>query len=218
MDFFSRLPSELRIEVLEILYQWEKEALIQLTKASSIMLEQYNKVHSSLVRSYIAANLDEELMQDCLAIILFPPTRKEYHTSLENKIHRHLREWGAQKFPNPLKQSTPLSNRRLASLERLCRRVYSYMEDFVAKATSSYPPRSYLCLPDFFSPRTRLIFKGKVISEGFKIEALRESERKFLFWAFLRYELLCKVNYPAPRWNLKRRHWNGLENFQPREL
>lgn len=86
----------------------------------------------------------------------------------------------------------------------------------MAKATSPYPPRAYLCLPDFSSSPTRMTFKGEVISEGVRIETLRESERKFLLWAFLRYELVCKVNYPV--WRRCPRLTNDLRNFQPRML
>ncbi|KAI3576189.1 hypothetical protein IWW34DRAFT_880120 [Fusarium oxysporum f. sp. albedinis] len=79
-----------------------------------------------------------------------------------------------------------------------------YIEDYITKATSTYPSRAYLCMPSPYSNVDQLQFRGQPIGiDILRVDALRDVERKRLFRAFLRYELVSKIHYLEDSLELK---------------
>ncbi|KAI1108078.1 hypothetical protein F5Y14DRAFT_457425 [Nemania sp. NC0429] len=95
------------------------------------------------------ADLDDDMVQDAMAIILFPP--RDNAGLLESVPQRHhFDEWSSKRFPNPLKVR-PLMNVKDKSLVKEIAKLYYrqlvFIEDYVTKATAACPSKDYLCLP-----------------------------------------------------------------------
>ncbi|KAF5009988.1 hypothetical protein FDECE_3825 [Fusarium decemcellulare] len=187
MDPFNSVPAEIRVQIL--LHLRTKPRVGPLVKASPAMFQQYRTSTEFVTRTMLAADLDEDVVQDAMAIILFPSLRACDDPAFV--LRQHMNLWQSQKFTNPLlKPNTP----GLKALERLHRRLLTYIEDYLAKATHPFPPRAYRCLPNLASCQSQLIFRGRVVSGGFNANDLNVFERRRLFRAFLRYELIGKTN------------------------
>ncbi|KAJ3539052.1 hypothetical protein NM208_g5647 [Fusarium decemcellulare] len=187
MDPFNSIPAEIRVQIL--LHLGTKPRVGTLVQASPAMFQQYRNSTEFVTRTMLAADLDEDVIQDAMAIILFPSLRTCDDSAFI--LRQHMNLWQSQKFTNPLlKPNTP----GLKALERLHRRLLTYIEDYLAKATHPFPPRAYRCLPNLASCQSQLIFRGRVVSGGFDANDLNVFERRRIFRAFLRYELIGKIN------------------------
>ncbi|RMJ17830.1 hypothetical protein CDV36_002507 [Fusarium kuroshium] len=189
-DIFTSLPPELRLGIL--LHLNSRSRIAPLLKASPCMLAQYQESKILIRRGFIKAELADGLLQDALAVVLFPQQDGPIPKADRKEVQRHVERWSQGQLPDPfhLKDYPTIE-----SLDRLYHRLSTYIEDYITKATSKYPPRAYLCLPDLSSKRGRLLFRNKQIGQNvIKIDYLTDAERRRLLQAFLRYEFLCKVN------------------------
>ncbi|KAI8724395.1 hypothetical protein NCS52_00008700 [Fusarium sp. LHS14.1] len=156
------------------------------------MLTQYQESKSVIQRAFLEAELVDGLLQDALAVILFPQQDGPLPKADWIEVQRHVKRWSQGQLPDPFR---PINHATIESLNRLYDRLSTYIEDYITKATSKYPPRAYLCLPDLSSKRDRLFFRNKEIGqEVIKMYSLTDDERRRLIQAFLRYEFLCKIN------------------------
>ena len=189
-DIFSSLPPELRLDVL--LHLNKRSSIAPLLKASPSMLAQYQESKSVILRAFLKAELVDGLLQDALAVILSPQQDGPIPKADQKEVQRHVKRWSQGQLPDPFHTN---DHATIESLGRLYDRLSTYIEDYITKATSKYPPRAYLCLPDHSSKRGRLLFRNKEIGQKvIKIDCLTDAERRRLLQAFLRYEFLCKVN------------------------
>ncbi|KAK8108983.1 hypothetical protein PG984_014784 [Apiospora sp. TS-2023a] len=212
MDFFQRLPPELRLVILEHIRS--KRAILQLIQASPAMLEQYVTSKESIMRAQLAFDLDEEMVQDAMAIILFPSRMYPVNHSA-GLVQGHLfASWASKRLPNPLRKPAESQNARLIrDLGRLHGRLLLFIEDYLTKATAVFPPREYVCLPALSPTQTHLTFKGKQVSPILDVAHLNEGERSRLLKAFLRHHLMSLV-YRHRDWYDNVRHCYREELYQ----
>ncbi|RSL88634.1 hypothetical protein CEP52_015146 [Fusarium oligoseptatum] len=181
-DIFTSLPPELRLGIL--LHLNSRSSIAPLLKASPCMLAQYQESKILIRRGFIKAELADGLLQDALAVVLFPQQDGPIPKADRKEVQRHVERWSQGQLPDPfhLKDYPTIE-----SLDRLYHRLSTYIEDYITKATSNYPPRAYLCLPDLSSKRGRLLFRNKQIGQNvIKIDYLTDAERRRLLQAFLR--------------------------------
>ncbi|KAM0548191.1 hypothetical protein ACHAPJ_009989 [Fusarium lateritium] len=161
------------------------------------MLQKYLAHKKYIIRQVLAAEFDEEMIQDAMAIILLPSPRGSGRKPLRKRhsqpMREHLRAWSKSQLPNPLKDDNDLL---LSQLNKLHSQLLFLIEDYITKATASFPPREYLCLPQIQQPSTEghLMFKGVKVTPRFNSANLTFLERKRFVKAFLVYELLCKTS------------------------
>ncbi|KAI1500496.1 hypothetical protein F5X99DRAFT_386202 [Biscogniauxia marginata] len=154
-----------------------------------------HKLTTEVCRRELAADFDDDMVQDAMAIILFPAR----HTTgvFSGPLCDHYRSWEAQTLPNPLRRpddecdDTPSDD--LARLYRLHRRLLLFIEDYLTKATATDPSREYFCLSPLSLHSQYLTYKGHPLSPRLSAANLTGPERQRFFRAFLRYELLCKM-------------------------
>ncbi|KPM38610.1 hypothetical protein AK830_g7937 [Neonectria ditissima] len=216
-DPFDNLPPELRIEIL--LHQGTLEQTITLSHASPALFRQRCASQASIIPRYVCRDLADGLVQDAMAVVLFPKATRR----TDDRQHRaevvdvHLSAWAARELPDPF--SLMIMSHVLA-LEFLVRRLRLYIEDYLSKATSYHLPRAYRQLPtwahrDFVtSPSQRKLVIAKTINR-LSIDSLHENERRSIFKAFLRYELLCKVysfvRRPDQELGVGAHHWPRIQ-------
>ncbi|KAF5637966.1 hypothetical protein F52700_4669 [Fusarium sp. NRRL 52700] len=145
------------------------------------MLQHYFESKRYIQRSHLEAELPGTLLQDALAVANYPPKDRRLH----------IMKWSEGQLPNPF------VHRDLAAIDRLDR-IYTqleiYIEDYITKATSIYPPRAYMCIPSPGSYVDQLQFRGHPIGiDILKLDSLTDLERNRLFRAFFRYELTSKT-------------------------
>ncbi|KAK7418288.1 hypothetical protein QQX98_004073 [Neonectria punicea] len=130
MDLFNKLPPEVRLQIL--IQLGSKRSVLPCIQVSPIMLEQYGTSKAYIKRAWIAFDLDDEMMQDGMAIILFP----SWDAATSPRGHFDL--WVSQQLPNPFEK-----NHRglLDELEKLHSRLLFFIEDYLTKATAIFPPR-----------------------------------------------------------------------------
>ncbi|KAF4446216.1 hypothetical protein F53441_10101 [Fusarium austroafricanum] len=201
LDPFQRLPAETRLGILMLIPS--KLSVSSITRASPIMRQTYIAYKQDIVRNVLATDLDEILVQDAMAIILFPTGLQGSKESRTDAVFSHLDKWTYSKFLDPLEDHNP---HLLGKLDRLHSLILIFIQDYITKATSPYPPRDYLCLPQIQPPSADgyLIFRGRDITPKFNTENLSALETKRFFRAFLRYELSCKAIKALPR---SLEHW-----------
>ncbi|KAK2026360.1 hypothetical protein LX32DRAFT_504553, partial [Colletotrichum zoysiae] len=181
MDPFNKLPAELRVKIM--VSTCCPHTILQLIQASPVMLEQYTASKCYIARKLLASEFDDGMVQDAMAIILFPPQSTSHFKTL---ARAHCRSWATQKLVNPLRQ--PLQSQDhdfIEQISKLRNGLMFFIEDYLTKATAAFPPREYLCL----SSGTQLIFKGQAVSHRFNAANLTIPERKRLLRAFMRYHL-----------------------------
>ncbi|KAF5008408.1 hypothetical protein FDECE_5314 [Fusarium decemcellulare] len=188
MDPFSSLPSELRLEILRLIRS--ERRILSLAQASPIMLKQYITSKAFLTRSWLTSDLDGDMIQDAMTIITRPPLDV---SGFQHLAHHHYCLWTGQQFTNPIDNG---DHRLIEKLGKLCRRLIHFIEDYVTKATSPFPPRAYLSLPCSSAIRATSNFKGQIVDQRFDAADLSDEERGRLLKAFLRFEAICKT-YPA---------------------
>lgn len=183
MDPFNKLPAELRTKIF-ISTRCPRTNL-QLIQASPAMLQQFAVSKEYIVRKLLASDFDNGMIQDAIAIILFPSK-----STADFKIlaRHHCRSWATQQFTNPLYQPLESGNNDLINkISKLHKVLMFYIEDYLTKATAVFPPREYESLPSQTEPQSR--FKGQAVGSKFNAANLTGLERKRLLRAFLRYQL-----------------------------
>ncbi|KAF5012264.1 hypothetical protein FDECE_1645 [Fusarium decemcellulare] len=200
MEPFGKIPAELRLQILVTLGC--KNWILQLIQASPAMLGQYVTSKAYIIRTLLSFDLDDEMVQDAMAIVLFPSL--DTGNNHESLALDHFGSWRRKQLPNPLKTH---NYRLLDELDKLHSRLLLFIEDYLTKATAIFPPREYLCLPELSSVRRTLTFKDQIVRTRFDSSHLTLLERKRLLRAFLQYELRCKIN---PFWTGHDNHISAI--------
>ncbi|CZR44307.1 uncharacterized protein FPRO_14068 [Fusarium proliferatum ET1] len=193
MDCFSKLPPELRIRIFS---KFSSTATIfRLMQASPAMFSQY-KVSKTTIRRHYVANLltgdrHEDLLQDALGLLYLGPSDNRP----DNHVMKYIiRQWNSKALPNPFEEK---DQDTIAKLYKLFSSISMFVEDYISKATSSNPPQAYLCLPQITNPNRGLYYKEHSFSpRHITLDDLMSSERHFLLWAFIKYEMFSKVQGP----------------------
>ncbi|QPC69417.1 hypothetical protein HYE68_000169 [Fusarium pseudograminearum] len=191
-DPFATLPAELRLHI--IMSTNCTKTISRLIRASPSMLAQYLG-HKRYIQRHIV-DYDEDMKQDAMAIILIP----FFYETLEEDPDENtltsartvLQEWSAGQLPDPFKVKT---EHEASQLNQLHSRILLLAEDYITKATSSFPPRDYRCLPQIRRPsdNRHLMFKGAEVKPRFNLADLTSFEKTRLFKAFMRHELMCRI-------------------------
>ncbi|KAJ3539109.1 hypothetical protein NM208_g5624 [Fusarium decemcellulare] len=193
MDPFFTLPPEVRLMILVQLKT--RTNISPLLSASPAMLAQYGASRKHIRRAFLKAEFAGTLLQDALGIVLFP---NKHDTDINwSVVDCHIELWVSGRFADPFQQN---HQRILERLDGLYDRLSTYIEDYITKATSVFPPRAYLGLPNPLSVRGELVFRNKSVGPRvIKLDYLSHLERKRLLGAFLKYEFMCKVYYHTRR-------------------
>ncbi|EWZ32237.1 hypothetical protein ACJA88_012944 [Fusarium oxysporum] len=191
MDCFSKLPAELRIRIFS---QFSSTTTIfRLIQASPIMLFQYRASKTTIRRHYVVNLLNgdryEQLLQDALCLL--------YLELADNRPDNHvmryiIMQWSSKALPNPFEKKDQAT---IDDLYKLFSHMSMFVEDFISKATSSNPPQAYLCLPQIEIPSRGLYYnQHSFCPEHVTLDELTSSECQLLAWAFIRYDMLCKID------------------------
>ncbi|KAL3599996.1 hypothetical protein FPOAC2_04225 [Fusarium poae] len=206
-DPFTKLPAELRLRV--IMSTNCTTTISQLIRASPSMLQQYLMDRRYIQRHII--DYDEDMMQDAMAIILIPhwpiTSKEEPDEDIVKRARAVLEDWSNGQLPHPTQHDHATSQ-----LNELHNRILVLAEDYITKATASFPPREYLCLPQIQRPSANghLMFKGVKVARRFDLADLTASEKKRVFKAFMRHELMSRANSLFP--------WETREIHVPKRL
>ncbi|KAJ4212712.1 hypothetical protein NW759_011352 [Fusarium solani] len=192
MDFFAKLPPEIRIRVMGQMSS--KSAISRIIQASPAMLAQWIQSRKTIVRAVlinlVGGDIYGDLLHDALAIIHMPPI----DSSSTDSILHHVGLWLTKGLLDPFEQN---DGETLDMLYRLFSRLAVFIEDYMTKATAPFPPRAYLCLPRMKSMDGELYFRDQTIdAQHVKLDDLTCSERNRFLRAFVRYELLCNLYTP----------------------
>ncbi|KZL69074.1 hypothetical protein CI238_03098 [Colletotrichum incanum] len=185
MDPFNKLPAELRMEIL--ISTWCPRTILQLIQASPVMLRQFTISKGYITSKLLAPDFDNSMVQDAIAIILFPLRSTSDFKTL---ARHHCHSWATQQFTNPFYRPLESQNQNqdlINKISKLRKGLMFFIEDYLTKATAVFPPREYLCLSSQIEPQLR--FKGRAVSSRFNAANLTGLERKRLLRAFLRYQL-----------------------------
>ncbi|KAF9769123.1 hypothetical protein IL306_013515 [Fusarium sp. DS 682] len=200
MDPFNGLPVEMQREIL--LSVLSKESMNSLIRASPTLFQSYIPIKTRITRNILAADLDDEMVQHAVAIIQFPLVRGSL-SAARHPVAKHLTAWHNRQLPNPLQHYDPQLFNRLDKLHSL---IFRLIQDYITKATSRFPPRQFLCLPqiDSSTGKGHLIFRGQENVQILRTDSLTDNEKKRFLKAFLLYELNCKTikrvsSNPPPR-------------------
>lgn len=162
-----------------------------LLSASPTLLQNYLESKEQIQRTHLQAEFPGDMLQDALAVANFP----------SKNPCLHIWDWREGQLPDPFLHHDSGSIDRL---DRLYSRLAIYIEDYITKATSIYPPRAYLCIPNPNSNVDQLQFRGQPIGTDIvRLDALTHAERKRLFRAFMRYELVSKIHHLEDSLELK---------------
>lgn len=206
MDPFNSLPIEILVRILTLVQS--KRTTAKFTAASPITLRTFVSNETYILIQRVAEDFDELMIQDAMFIILCPPTDGDIHLTAESplsplsppfsasphsfstthdSLQGFLTAWKNHRLVNPFVSG---DKRLLVYLQQLHDHLLFYIEDFLTKATSIYPPRDYLCLPDRYG---YLTFRGRRISKRLDAECLTSSERTRFFRFFLRSEVRERI-------------------------
>lgn len=198
MDPFNKLPQELRFQLLISLNSPAEVAAA--AQASRALLHQLRCSKASIIRRYVLRDddLDENIIQDVLAIIRFP--RSDAAAAAAADVDAHLCKWGAKELSDPF-QPTTRDIPTMLDVHSLCRQMRLYIGDYLSKATSRYLPRAYRRLPPWshphlsHSPAQMKLAQDDI--DQFDLASLEDVDRRGILRAFLRYELLCRIYGPV---------------------
>ncbi|KAI1024293.1 hypothetical protein LB504_005152 [Fusarium proliferatum] len=189
MDPFTRIPAELRLQIFS--YLQSKATLSSILEASPVLCEQYLEFKSTIIRNLLERDFDDGMIQDAMAIILFPSLREARKSRKRMLlVEEHLNSWEGQELPNPFVTRDALLMKQLDKLHSL---LMMFVEDYITKATAAFPPREYICLPQPTHIQSYLMFKGEKVTKRFDSCHLQEGERRRFMRAFLRVELSSLV-------------------------
>ncbi|KAG5795131.1 hypothetical protein H9Q69_005822 [Fusarium xylarioides] len=181
MDPFNNLPAEVRIKILGSIHSHTTTA--RLIRASPIMLAQYTTTESSNLREYLSQLVgtngnDHDLLQDALAIIYLDDT---YH---QDDICDLVHEWKAKTLSLPFGRG---DNGMITKLRLLFERMSEFIDDYLSKATAQNTAEAYLQGP-------RRTYIDTVDPQRITLLDLNPQERLRFFQAFIKFEVLCKLN------------------------
>ncbi|RBR06391.1 uncharacterized protein FIESC28_11081 [Fusarium coffeatum] len=211
-DRLTKLPGEI---LRDIIVQLEtKSSIDRLLEAYPSMSSLYSSCERGILESILANlfadDVDDKIRKDVLAIIKFPKPKEEDEDDDEEEEDEEEEEeyyWERTRSINVKKwqwSDWPQSPKigYLQKVHRLVSRIIEFIEDYISKATSEYPPRAYLGLPDLKTGKTS--FMGSLLETRFlPFTTLRRSERYRLLRAFVRYELLCEIhNTREDKWRV----------------
>ncbi|KAI1176217.1 hypothetical protein F4777DRAFT_547516 [Nemania sp. FL0916] len=189
MDPFNKLPPEVRLMIL--IFTHSKRTIKRLIQASPTMLGQYVAYKDYVNRTLLAIELDDDdIIQDMMACILFPPRIEDAYDSALHYEHWVL--WTNRRFPNPLQKKLTMNEKDqslMSKLIKLYHKMLMFVEDYLAKATAARPFREYLCLPN---PAGQLVSKDYTVGTVVDVAQCNDTEFRRLLKAFLRFELICQ--------------------------
>lgn len=158
MDCFSSLPLEINVTILR--YLRTRSNIKQFLSASPTMLQHYRESRAHIQRAHLQGELPGSLLQDALVVANFPSKNPQLH----------IEKWREGHLSNPFLHHDSVTIDRL---DRLYTRLAIYIEDYITKATSIYPPRAYLCIPSAYSNVDQLQFRGQPIGiDILRVDAL----------------------------------------------
>lgn len=201
MDPFNKFSPALRLHLLSVS---DSRDAIRLSHASPALFELRYRFQSSFHRHFIVHTLDEDLIQDALAIIHFPRLGQgafDSEAQRKSAVKAHLQVWGDKAFANPLK-GAGRNTVQARQLKALLGKLWLYIKDYLSKATSQCLPHAYLELPSFShddfteSERQFTLSMSAGAASPFDLHLLTPDEQRRILHAFLRYEILCKIYSP----------------------
>ncbi|QPC63937.1 hypothetical protein HYE67_006168 [Fusarium culmorum] len=149
-------------------------------------LESYGAIFKSkITRDLIRADLDNESLQDALAILLFPIAEQNA------AVPCLMDQWAAHKIRDPFLDMREENYDLFAHIRKFYFFTLRYIQDYMMKATSYYLPRAYCGLPRLSDYGT--FFKNEYLQSDFDMGSFGVVGRRRLFWAFLRYDLMGKI-------------------------
>ncbi|KAJ3541692.1 hypothetical protein NM208_g4485 [Fusarium decemcellulare] len=206
MDPFSRIPPEIRLQI--ILQLRSRGDVSRLTCASRLMLDQFRESRSYINRFLIHLDFegDDDLIQDAMAILTFPPITWTVYMGAPSVVTDHVSLWAGHQLPNPFAQNDPDMR---DAFEKLYNQLRMFIQDYITKATATFPPRAYLCLRDMSSSRETWTFRSQPVSDirKFILSDLEDLEMKRLLRAFIRYELIIRLLKGRGRKRLNEAGW-----------
>ena len=106
MDPFNKLSPEVRVRITGTPDSL-KEA-VRFTHASPTLFRQRRESKIPIIRHYYKKELDADLIQDSMAIILFPTVDRDTMCLEEQKavVDEHLCKWGAKDLLDPFEPAT----------------------------------------------------------------------------------------------------------------
>ncbi|KAH7323005.1 hypothetical protein B0I35DRAFT_407407 [Stachybotrys elegans] len=199
MDFFSTFPAEIQLIILESFESWrEVNAVAERYPPLANVLRQNEGV---ILSTYLKRELDDDLIQDAMAILTFPSSLKTGSVSKQRKaVFEHLTAWGAKELPNPTKRGM-CNISQMKDLMSMSCILHKYIQDYLTKATSIHLPRAYHCLPVWslaFGKCQRQTRSNRswYRKNLFDLNILSPTKKRRILQAFLRYQLLCLIYRP----------------------
>ncbi|CAG7561787.1 unnamed protein product [Fusarium equiseti] len=162
------------------------ESLCQACPSMHSLFKRYEtRILRRILQNLITDDEKENIRRDIWAITNIPEARQRNLPSPTVQLIKSRRSMASTSWPTHLPS--------LRSYHRLVSRIVTFIEDFLSKATSKYPPRAYLGLPDL-KWGTRSRFRGRRLDTRLlSFTSLTRSERYRLLRAFIRYELVCLI-------------------------
>ncbi|KAF4977573.1 hypothetical protein FZEAL_5944 [Fusarium zealandicum] len=212
-DVFSRLPLETQHQILTEVDN--KTSQLNAAEASESMADTLGASSPLLQAAYVEVRLSKDMIQDAMAVILFP---RGNGRSIAARISQHMEHWRSKKLPNPLKRCFSGLAGKLYEYVVL---IESFLRDYISKATSQYLPRACLRLPSIADSSYTQLSEAEYGDPGASLDDLTSLERQRLFEAFLQYELYCLV-YPIEASSMPYRHghppkerpWDKMPKFR----
>ncbi|KAF5236739.1 hypothetical protein FANTH_11146 [Fusarium anthophilum] len=188
MDPFSKLPSLIQTEIL---FHLQSDVSVkQVIQASPSMLWHFvtykKTVIHYILNDIVPFRTSTEILRHALIII-------HISDQASAKRYREIKSWQTMKLP------AEFTVKQLQILWRFFTRMVPFIEDYASKATSAYPPRAYLGIPDVVDGSGSYFKDRRLETNVVKFTALTSAERHRFLSAFTRYELLCKAFHPEER-------------------
>ncbi|KAJ4129132.1 hypothetical protein NW768_007665 [Fusarium equiseti] len=194
------IPGKNHLKYLPTLIQREiivrlgtEHSLRSLFKAYPSMRVHYDHYERSILQQILRTLFPDDEEKNILKDLLTIP-------EMNNLRQLHYTFNGILSYRRRKRLSDPADLDELRAVHRLVSRIIIFIEDYLSKATSRFPPRAYMSLPDL-SWGTGSKFRGRSLDTKLvPFTTLRRSERYRLLRAFVRYELVCKIHRILPRY------------------
>ncbi|TPX17745.1 uncharacterized protein E0L32_002846 [Thyridium curvatum] len=199
MDPFRRPPFEVLESILCSLES--RQDIRSAIRASPSLMHQASASKIHILRVLLARELPGDHLQDAMAVLAFPASNTgiSHAGSPVARIENHMDQWATKSFSNTL---SAYGAKTILKLDAFSRKLYSYINDYLAKSTSSDICCAYLQVPpwadssyldeglDSLLDQCRGRQRGKA-----SLATISNEERHRLIWAFLRRELICRLNH-----------------------
>lgn len=190
----ERLPTLVQEEIMvQLGTELSLKSLFRACPFMRSLFERYEtRILRRILKSLIADDEKGNICRDVWTIISMPEARQCNLPSPTVQLITCRRSSALRSWPTHLPY--------LRMVHRLVSRIITFIEDFLSKATSKYPPRAYLGLPDL-KWGTGSRFRGRRLDTRLLLfTSLTLSERYRLLRAFVRYELVCLIyRFVKPR-------------------